>query len=152
MRVSLRSCRSANAGFVWTSANRATHRDTKAVLFQKCISVSFPGTWRNRCERGCRRRLAWGHNVNRQECDTHHSNWFRRGVWRGEGVTHCTATKEMKHYPRDNQTPLKMPFQPIAIVCQVAGRVMGAFSSAADLRLRYYKSSQAQNMEGLVKQ
>lgn len=57
----------------------------------------------------------------------------------GREVTCRTATKEMKLYPRDNQTLLTLPFQPIAIVCQLPMRVMGAFSFSGDLCSLDYK-------------
>lgn len=61
----------------------------------------------------------------------------------------------MKHYPRDNQTPLKTPFQPIAIVCQLAGRVIGAFSFTGDLcrltRAHKHKSWRVLSNNNLIK-
>lgn len=54
----------------------------------------------------------------------------------------------MKQYPHDNQAPLKMPFQPIAIVCQLGGRVIGAFSVNSDLCELDYKELTSTEHEG----
>lgn len=62
----------------------------------------------------------------------------------GREFTLHAATEE-KHYPCDNQTTLKLPFQPIAIVCQLHERVIGAFSLTGDLCEYITKSLQAQS-------
>lgn len=41
-----------------------------------------------------------------------------------------------------------MPFQPIAIVCQLAGQVIGAFSVNSDLCELYYKELTSIEHEG----
>lgn len=111
-----------------------THKGL-SVLLPKCITVSFPRTWRDRCERLQAVSGIGGDNVNSQECDPHHSHWFRRGVWRGERSPAALQQKKWNVIPVTIKPYLRCLPQPIAIVCQLPRRVMGAFSLTSDLCL-----------------
>lgn len=61
--------------------------------------------------KGWRLRLAsGGDNVNLQECDPHHSDWFKRGAWRGERSPAALQQKKWNIIPVTIKPYLRDPF------------------------------------------
>lgn len=113
-----------------------TRRTQRPFCSKNVSQFPFARTWRDRCKRlEAASGIGGGDNVNLQECDPHHSDWFKRGAWRGERSPAALQQKKWNIIPVTIKPYLRDPFffQPIAVVCQLPGRVMAAFSFAADL-------------------
>lgn len=112
-----------------------TNKGLSVPLHSKMYHCFFLRTWQDRCKRLVVAAASGkeGGNVNSRECDPHHSSWFRRGVWKGERSLTAVQPKRWNIISCDKWTLLKLPFEPIAIVCQLPMWVMDAFSLTYDL-------------------